>query len=45
MRPASKITAICVPTCSRSSLASMLEKPNTAFTGVPSGRVIGGSAW
>src|SRR3954451_21457711 len=23
----------------------MLVKPNTAFTGVPSGRVIGGSAW
>src|SRR6185437_6406381 len=31
--------------CSRSSLASMLVKPNTALTGVPSGRVIGGSAW
>ena len=23
----------------------MLVKPNTAFTGVPSGRVIGGRAW
>jgi hypothetical protein len=23
----------------------MLVNPNTAFTGVPSGRVIGGSAW
>ena len=23
----------------------MLVKPNTAFTGVPSGRFIGGSAW
>ena len=23
----------------------MLVKPNTALTGVPSGRVIGGSAW
>ena len=44
-RPASKITAIWVPTCSFSSFASMLVKPNTAFTGVPSGRVIGGSAW
>src|SRR4051794_25573592 len=44
-RPASKITAICVPTCSFSSFASMLVKPNTAFTGVPSGRVIGGRAW
>ena len=24
---------------------SMLQKPSTALTGVPSGRVIGGSAW
>ena len=45
VRPASKMTAKCVPTWSFSSRASMLVKPNTAFTGVPSGRVIGGRAW
>src|ERR1700723_1019124 len=36
---------MCVPVWSFSSFASILVKPNTAFTGVPSGRVIGGSAW
>ena len=45
VRPASKITARWVPTWSFISLASMLVKPNTAFTGVPSGRVMGGRAW
>src|SRR5271167_1663290 len=39
------MTAKWVPTWSFSSRASMLVKPNTAFTGLPSGRVIGGSAW
>src|ERR1700722_5009800 len=39
------MTAICVPTCSRSRRDSILQNPNTAFTGVPSGRVIGGKAW
>ena len=44
MRPASKITARCVPVWSFSSRAIMLQKPKTAFTCVPSGRVMSGMA-
>ncbi len=43
-REASKMTAMASASVSFSSFSSMLLKPSTAPTGVPSGRVSGGRA-
>jgi hypothetical protein len=43
-RPASKITATPSASLSAISFITILVKPKTALTGVPSARVIGGRA-